>query len=275
MDSERTTDAPIECHGLLRVYDTPTGRVQAVKGIDLTIERGISVAFVGPSGSGKSSLLRMLVGIDEPTAGDVVIDGISLARLGTRRRRRTLSRIVSHVYQRPSDNLLDDLPVRQQLERVVRRRGGSIEFVDAMLERLGLTDRADHLPDELSGGEQQRVAFARGAVGRPAVIVADEPTAELDTRSTERVLDAIDDIVADGLTVVLATHDAQVLERAGQVVQLDDGAITSVRDGTGELAVIDRSGRLQLPADVRDRYPDRRARLAVDDDDGSFRVSPP
>lgn len=268
-------DAPVECLGLLRVYDTPTGRVQAVKGVDLTIDHGVCAAVVGPSGSGKSSLLRLIVGIDEPSAGDVVIAGISLARLPAKRRRRTLAGIVSHVHQRPQDNLLPDLTVRQQLERVARRRHADDASIDALLDRLGLTAIAHRLPDQLSGGEQQRAAFARGAIGDPAVIVADEPTAELDRESTRHVLDTIDALTARGLTVVVATHDPQVLERVDQVIHLDDGAVTSVRDGTDELSVIDRAGRLQLPASMRHRFPDRRARLGWDDAAGALKVTPP
>lgn len=265
----------VECIGLLRVYETTTGRVQAVKGVDLTIDRGVSVAIVGPSGSGKSSLLRMLVGLDDPTAGEVVIGGMSIGRMPARRRRRALAPVLSHVHQRPNDNLLPYLTVRQQVERMARRRRAAAREVDELIERMGLTDRQHHLPAALSGGEQQRTAFARGAVGRPAVVVADEPTAELDEASTERVVAAMRALAEGGLTVVVATHDPLVLTGVDQVVHLDDGAVTSVSDAAGQLAVIDRAGRVQLPVDAREHFPARRARVDWDADEQTLKVTPP
>jgi putative ABC transport system ATP-binding protein len=254
----------IECVGLLRVYESPTGRVQAVRGVDLRIEGGRSVAVVGPSGSGKSSLLRMIGGLDEPSAGHVRIAGVDLVELSPRARRRMRAALLSHVYQRPSDNLLGHLDVHQQVQRVATRRGAARSDVDELLERLGLADRRRHLPNELSGGEQQRLAFARGAIGRPAVIIADEPTAELDSASADRVLDVIGDLARDGITVLVATHDERVMARCDRLVLLRDGAVASVTDAAGELAVIDGAGRLQLPAELREHFPDDRARLRWD-----------
>jgi ABC-type lipoprotein export system ATPase subunit len=256
----------VECVGLLRVYETPTGRVQAVRGVDLRIEAGRSVAVVGPSGSGKSSLLRMIGGLDEPSAGEVRIAGVNLVELSPRARRRIRATLLAHVYQRPSDNLLAHLDVDQQVRRVAARRGAAGADVDRLLTRLGLEERRHHRPAELSGGEQQRVAFARGAIGRPALIIADEPTAELDTSSADRVLDVIGDLAADGITVLVATHDERVMSRCDRIVLLRDGAVASVTDEAGELAVIDGAGRLQLPADVREHFPDDRARLRWDAD---------
>ncbi len=254
----------VECVGLLRVYESATGRVQAVRGVDLRIEAGRSVAVVGPSGSGKSSLLRMIGGLDEPSAGQVRIAGVDLVELSPRARRRMRAALMSHVYQRPSDNLLGHLDVHQQVQRVASRRGASRADVDEMLERLGLAERRRHFPAELSGGEQQRLAFARGAIGRPAVIIADEPTAELDSHSADRVLDVIGDLAHHGITVLVATHDERVMTRCDRVVLLRDGAVASVTDAAGELAVIDGAGRLQLPAELRGHFPDDRARLRWD-----------
>lgn len=265
----------IECVSLLRVFESATGRVQAVRGVDLTIESGRTVAVVGPSGSGKSSLLRMIGGLDEPTAGDVAIDGVNLVKLSAPARRRMRSRLLAHVHQRPTDNLLGHLTALDQVVRVAERRGAGLTEAREILEALGLTHRADHLPHELSGGEQQRLAFARGAVGSPAVIIADEPTAELDTASTDRVLDAIERLSADGITVLLATHDQRVLERVDEVVTLRDGSIASVTDAGRELAVIDHAGRIQLPPEIRDRFPNRRARISWDDELRTLTVEEP
>jgi len=254
----------VECTNLLRVFESATGRVQAVRGVDLSIEAGRTVAVVGPSGSGKSSLLRMIAGLDEPSAGDVYVDGVNLARLSSGARCRIRARLLAHVHQRPSDNLLAHLTAIDQVERVARRRDASRDDAQRMLDRLGLADRADHFPHQLSGGEQQRLAFARGAVGDPALIIADEPTAELDTASTRLVLDAIERLAADGITVLLATHDPQVLDRVDEVVTLRDGSVASVTTGGAELAVIDQAGRIQLPPDVRALFTDHRARISWD-----------
>ncbi len=265
----------IECVSLLRVYESATGRVQAVRGVDLSIDAGRSVAVVGPSGSGKSSLLRMIGGLDEPTAGDVSIDGVNLVRLSGGARRRMRARLLGHVHQRPGDNLLGHLTAIDQVARVAQRRGVGMDEAEQMLCALGLGDRADHLPDELSGGEQQRLAFARGAVGEPAVIIADEPTAELDTVSTDQVLNTIQRLVNDGITVLVATHDPRVLGRVDQVVTLRDGSIASVTDAGTELAVIDHAGRIQLPPEVRANFPDRRARVSWDPERRTFTVEEP
>ena len=141
-----------------------------------------------------------------------------------------------------------------------------------MLDGLGLADRARHLPSQLSGGEQQRLAFARGAVGSPAVIIADEPTAELDTASTDRVLDAVEQLTDGGITVLMATHDVRVLDRMYEVITLRDGSVASVSAGGTELAVIDHAGRIQLPPAARERFDDRRGRLSWDSERGRLTV---
>lgn len=273
MGSERRP--VIECTSLLRVFESASGRVQAVRGVDLTIESGRAVAVVGPSGSGKSSLLRMIGGLDEPSAGDVLVDGVNLARLSRGSRRRMRARLIANIHQRPTDNLLSHLTALDQVMHVAHRRGSGMTESLEMLDALGLADRAGHLPGQMSGGEQQRLAFARGAVGAPAVVVADEPTAELDTGSSDRVLDAIERLSHDGITVLVATHDPLVLERVDEVVMLRDGSVASVTDSGIELAVIDHAGRIQLPPDVREHFPGRRARISWDPGRRVFTVEEP
>lgn len=265
----------IECHSLVRVYDSPTGRVQAVRGADLSIGRGRAVAIVGPSGSGKSSLLRMISGLDEPTAGEVFIDGVNITKLPPRQRRVARARLLSHVYQRPSDNLLEHLTIHEQVARVARNRGATADAVANLLDDLDLRDRADHRPNQLSGGEQQRAAFARAAIGDPRLIIADEPTGELDAVNTERVLTAVDAMTDRGITVLLATHDPIVLAHIDEIVLLRDGAIASVTDRTGEFAVIDGAGRLQLPLAARAAFADGRVRLRWDDESARLVVERP
>lgn len=256
----------VQCTDVVKIYASDAGRVQALRGVDLVVEQGALVALVGPSGSGKSSLLRIIAGLDEATAGVVFVAGVDFARVPRRRRRTVRSRTLSHVYQRPGDNLLDHLTAREQVERVARRRGvAAADALDA-LDRVGLGHRLDHRPHELSGGEQQRLAFARAVVGRPALVIADEPTAELDSATTHAILDVVADLHAAGTTFLMATHDPIALERIDHVVTLRDGAVASVRRAGHARAVIDGAGRLQLPPELRQRFPASTAELDWDDE---------
>lgn len=264
----------VRCEHLVAVYESATGRVQAVRGVDLDIMAGVTTAVVGPSGSGKSSLLRMIAGLDVPTAGLVEVNGINLSSQRPGQRARLRGRLLTHVYQRPADNLLGHLTARQQLRRLAAPRSMAQARTADALDRLGLTHRAEHLPGAMSGGEQQRLAFARAMVAGHAVVIADEPTAELDRSSANAVLDAIDVLASEGVTVLVATHDQMVMDRAAQVVTLRDGAVASITIAGTELAVIDGSGRLQLPPEVRDRFPLHRAHLVWDDEADRLVVEP-
>ena len=275
MAEPRVADRPlVRCRGVVKIYPSAAGRVQALRGVDLTIEPGELVALVGPSGSGKSSLLRIIAGLDEATAGTVSVAGVDFARVPRNQRRKVRSRLLSHVYQQPADNLLGHLTAVEQVARVARRRGVGPDAAVAALAQVGLAHRHDHRPDELSGGEQQRLAFARAVVGRPALVIADEPTAELDTTTTHTILDLIAELHAAGTTILLATHDPVALERIGHVVTLRDGTVAAVRRGAQERAAIDSIGRLQLPPELRRHFPDDSAELGWDDDDQQMVARP-
>lgn len=254
----------LACAHLVKFYDTAVGRVQAVRGVDLEVERGVTSAVVGPSGSGKSSLLRMLAGLDRPTAGQVLVDGVDLWHVGGRERARLRARLLTHVYQKPGDNLFAHLTAAMHLARVASRadRADAVDW----LERLGLGHRRHHTPDRMSGGERQRLAFARAAAAGHRLIIADEPTSQLDAQSAAVLMDAVDVLAAHDITLLIATHDRRVLDRVPHVISLRDGAVATVTVGDSELTVIDRSGRLQLPPEAMARFPDRRARLALDGD---------
>ncbi len=266
-------ESVLRCDHLVRFYDTPSGRVQAVRGVDIELAAGVTAAVVGPSGSGKSSLLRMLAGLDRPTAGTVLVEGIDLWQLSDRARARCRARLLTHVFQRPSDNLFGHLTARMQLARLVRGPGDGV--VADWLARLGLSHRADHTPADMSGGERQRLAFARAAVAGHQLVIADEPTSQLDSVSAQGVMAAVDELSSAGVTVLFATHDRRVLDHVEQIIALRDGAVATVTSAGTELAVIDRSGRLQLPPELQSRFPERRVRLVWDGDGGEVRLEEP
>ena len=268
-------DPILRCDHLVRFYDTASGRVQAVRGVDLELDPGVTTAVIGPSGSGKSSLLRMLGGLDRPTAGIVLLDGVDLWRVGGRERRRLRASVLSSVAQRPNENLFDHLNAEQQLRRVAPAGADVDATIGEWLGLLGLTHRRTHRPGTMSGGERQRLAFARAAVAGHRLVIADEPTSQLDGASTGMVMDAIDVLAERGTTVLVATHDRRVLERVDDVVALRDGAVATVTSGGTALSVIDRSGRLQLPPELRARFEDRRVRIVWDDDSDRVELERP
>jgi putative ABC transport system ATP-binding protein len=220
-------DDPIVQASRLRKVYQGANAVEALRGIDLEVERGEMVAIVGPSGSGKTTLLNCLSGLDAFNGGQVVVDGRDLSTMTDRARTAYRRDHMGFVFQ--AFNLLPVLSAVENVEiplllqnvnsRDSRRR--SLE----MLETLGLAHRANHLPDQLSGGEQQRVAVARALVHKPAVVWADEPTGNLDTEVTQVIVELLVRMNKDGQTIVLVTHNPQVAERARRTVHMRDGRI--------------------------------------------------
>ena len=216
---------------LRKVY-RGANEVEALRGIDLQVERGEMVAIVGPSGSGKTTLLNCLSGLDGFDGGQVVVDGQDLSKMSDRARTAYRSKNMGFVFQ--AFNLLPVLSAVENVEiplllqnlnsRDSRRR--SLE----MLETLGLAHRANHRPDQLSGGEQQRVAVARALVHKPAVVWADEPTGNLDTEVTQVIVELLVRMNKDGQTIVLVTHNPQVAERAARILHMRDGRIERAQD---------------------------------------------
>jgi putative ABC transport system ATP-binding protein len=221
------SDAAVVCRGVNRAYHLVGSDVAALRGVDLEIPRGAVTALVGPSGSGKSTLLRLLACVDRPDSGTIAVDGVDVTRLGRRDRTRLRRRRLGYLFQAPADNLVDYLTVREHLRLAGQLRGVSPDGADqdALLDRLGLAGRADHLPRQLSGGEQQRVAIAFNALGPPALLVADEPTGQLDHSTVDSVLDAFGALAETGVAVIAATHDPAVTRRADLVVRMRDGRI--------------------------------------------------
>jgi putative ABC transport system ATP-binding protein len=266
-----------ECAGVVRIYSIPTGEVHALRGVDARFPRRTISAVVGPSGSGKSSLLRILAALDRPSAGSVLLAGTALDQLGSRGLRRLRRRSVGFMFQRPADNLLPGVPAVDQVAQAGRVRGlhrrEAAGTAAELLGDLGLADRRDHRPEELSGGQQQRVALAQAVIGEPALVIADEPTAELDSGSARLLLTRMREMADRGVAIVLSTHDPKVVDAAERTLTLHHGAVASETTEDGVLAVIDESGRVQLPPGVLPRFPDRRAVLTVDGDE--IRIVPP
>jgi putative ABC transport system ATP-binding protein len=217
------------CRDVVKTYRTATESVTALDGVSLSVPRARVTVVVGPSGSGKSSLLRLLACIDRPDSGEVRVAGQRVDRMRARARRALRQRQVAYLFQRPGENLLPYLDAVAQVRLAAQLRGVRVPDaeVHALLDRLGLRGRAGHRPAQLSGGEQQRLAVACGVVGDPALVVADEPTAELDTAAAERVLAAMADLAASGVGFVVSSHDPRVMAIADGIVRLDHGRVVA------------------------------------------------
>jgi putative ABC transport system ATP-binding protein len=217
----------IQMRGIQKVYDTGHVEVRALKGIDLDVDRSEYVAVVGPSGSGKSTLMNLLGCLDTPTAGDYLLSGEKVAGLDRNRLAEIRNRHVGFVFQ--SFNLLPYATALENVELPLLFGGISAKERRArateMLEKVDLADRIHHKPSELSGGQMQRVAIARALVNRPAMVLADEPTGNLDSASGRAVVDLFEELHAAGQTIVMITHDMGLADLASRVVQIRDGEI--------------------------------------------------
>jgi ABC-type lipoprotein export system ATPase subunit len=275
--------AEIICDNLVRVYKVAELEVIALQGLDLLVEQGEIIAIVGASGSGKSTLMGILGGLDTPTAGRAWVAGHDLARMGRRERTTYRRRVVGFVWQQTSRNLLPYLNARQNVElpmvldgRAERRRR-ALE----LLELVGLAGRAEDPPEQLSGGEQQRVAIAVALANEPRVLLADEPTGELDSATSADVFELLRRINAEvGTTIVIVTHDPLAGLHVQRTVAIRDGRTSTEtvhrREQTDEgdhrvvaeeFAVLDRAGRLQLPrSHVEALHLKRRVRLRLEED---------
>ena len=238
--------AAVRCEHLVRTYRTPTGEVRALRDVSANFSAGVVTAVIGPSGSGKSSLLRLIAGLDRPTSGALAVDGRDIGRGSAAARRRLRRDVVGYVFQRPSDNFLPHLTVGEHL-RSARGDGRSMDPAE-LLGSLGIGHRVDHLPGELSGGEQQRAAFAQVLATGARIIVADEPTAELDTTSSEDVLGRVRALSEGGVTFLLATHDPRVISAAHERLELEHGIVKGVhRADTSIVGIDDAPSSLRWP----------------------------
>ena len=229
----------LRTQGLHKDYGRSASLVHAVDGVDLTVAPGETVAIMGPSGCGKSTLLYLLGGLDRPTAGEMWLDGQDITRMSERALARLRREAVGFVFQ--AFHLMDELTAVENVELPALLAGRSPRTArkraEELLERVGLANRARFLPAALSGGQRQRVAVARALVADPLVVLADEPTGNLDSASTRDVLQLFDQLHRAGQTLVIVTHDVQVAATADRMISMSDGAFikqTMPRDGISE-----------------------------------------
>lgn len=218
----------IQINDLGKTYNSKTIPVEAVRHLDLTIDKGEFTAIVGPSGSGKTTLLNLIGGLDSPTCGRIVIDGTNIADLKPSEMVEYRLHHIGFVFQ--AYNLIPVLSARENVEFIMLLQGAGKKErrkrAQELLEAVGLGERMDSLPSQLSGGQQQRVAVARALASHPAFVLADEPTANLDSESTASLLDLMGELNKKfEMTFVFSTHDARVIKRARRVVTLEDGMI--------------------------------------------------
>jgi ABC-type lipoprotein export system ATPase subunit len=282
-------DGFIICDGLVKVYRVAAREVVALQGLELRVERGETLSIVGASGSGKSTLLNIIGGLDRPTAGRIYIDGVDLgdlsdAELDRHRRERT-----GFVWQQPGRNLVSYLSARENvmlpmtLARIPERERRA--RADELLNAVGLSDRRDHIPARLSGGQQQRLAIAVSLANRPRLLLADEPTGELDTTTSKEIYDLFRALNREyGLTIIIVSHDPDIARVVDRKVTIRDGKtstetrqVIAPADVASDAAqqevhleewvVLDSAGRLQLPEEYREQFGIRdRVRVEMTED---------
>ncbi|WP_246983159.1 ABC transporter ATP-binding protein [Halorientalis marina] len=216
----------LETQGVVKRYESGGGTLTALKGIDFAVEPGDFVSIMGPSGSGKSTLLNILGLLDVPTEGRVLLDGEDVTDLSDRRRTRERHRTIGFVFQQfyllPTLSAVENVTVPKMFDRDSDTRARAKD----LLTRVGLGDRLDHRPDQLSGGQKQRVAIARALINQPRVVLADEPTGNLDRDTGRKILDEFTRITGEDVAVIAVTHDELVNEYVDRTVELVDGVMT-------------------------------------------------
>jgi putative ABC transport system ATP-binding protein len=236
--------ALIETHDLRRVYDLDSGRVVALDGVSLAIEQGDFVAVMGPSGSGKSTFMNLVGCLDKPSSGEYRLAGTAVESLDADGLARLRNREIGFVFQQfnllPRVDALSNVELPMVYAGVNRRTRR--ERALRSLSRVGLADRAHHRPMQLSGGQQQRVAIARALVNNPSLVLADEPTGALDSRTANEILSLFQELNREGVTIVLVTHDAEVGRHAHRLIRFKDGRV--IED------------HRQTPVDARDLAPE-------------------
>lgn len=210
---------------IVKSYGMGEGIVHALDGVNLEIAAGELVAVVGASGSGKSTLLHMIGGMDSPTAGSVFFNGKDISKYSKKQKAKYRCENVGIVFQ--NFKLIEELNVRENIIMpvLIARKKVDEDYYNALVEMLGLSERQSHLPSELSGGQKQRVAIARALINKPELLLADEPTGNLDKKNSEEIMQIFLDIHKQGKTIVLVTHDREIAEQCQRQIEMSDGKI--------------------------------------------------
>lgn len=293
----------IECENLIKIYKTIDIEVVALQGLDLVVDAGELMAIIGNSGSGKSTLMNMIGGLDKPTAGKLYVDGKDLFKMNEKQMIEYKRSTVGFVWQNNARNLIPYLTALENVEIGMRIAGGlkgkrkPIE----LLEMVGMSHRKNNVLSQMSGGEQQRIAIAIAISNNPRLLLADEPTGSVDTKTSNLIMDLFRDLNRNlGLTVVIVTHDRQISAKVDRVVAIRDGRTSSefIRKKSyadeikelasgiqadsnepthQELAVLDRAGRLQIPSDYLTALgiKGHNSRVKVELEDGKIALYPP
>lgn len=297
MQTEARANPPIiECENLVKIYKTRETEVLALQGLELTVQQGELMAIIGNSGSGKSTFLNMIGGLDRPSAGRLIVDGKDLFKLSDRELVRYKRSTVGFVWQNNARNLLPYLTALENVQTpmLFERGGRRRQRAGELLELVGMAHRKNSRLDQLSGGEQQRVAIALALANRPKLLLADEPTGAVDAKTAAYILDVFRRLNEElGLTIVIVTHDPNLARKVNRVVAIRDGKTSAERIAKGdyaarldeisgfvqethdEYALLDRAGRLQLPREMLDALQLTGNRVRVEMENGRIVLTAP
>lgn len=297
MQTEARANPPIiECENLVKIYKTRETEVLALQGLELTVQQGELMAIIGNSGSGKSTFLNMIGGLDRPSAGRLIVDGKDLFKLSDRDLVRYKRSTVGFVWQNNARNLLPYLTALENVQTpmLFERGGRRRQRAGELLELVGMAHRKNSRLDQLSGGEQQRVAIALALANKPKLLLADEPTGAVDAKTAAYILDVFRRLNEElGLTIVIVTHDPNLARKVNRVVAIRDGKTSAERIAKGdyaarldeisgfvqethdEYALLDRAGRLQLPREMLDALRLSGNRVRVEMENGRIVLTAP
>lgn len=287
------SDVLINCDGLMKMYLSDGVKVMALQGLDLEVERGELLAIIGKSGSGKSTLLNMIGGLETPTAGRFLFDGRDLSLLKEREMVHYRKKTVGFVWQKSGRNLLPYMTVLENVEVPMYFGPGGEkkrrERAQMLLEEVGMLDHAEKFPNQLSGGEQQRVAIAVALANEPEILLADEPTGAVDTKTSDMIFRLFRKLNRDlGLTILIVTHDISLADKVNRVVMISDGKISTEkirREVAGdwnlgmentheEYVILDRARRLQLSEEILEQAGIATNKVCVTVENGRVIITP-
>ena len=289
----------VECDGLVKLYKTSEVEVMALQGLELQIEKGELIAIIGKSGSGKTTLLNIIGALEQPSAGKIYIDGQELSTLSPKQLEDIRKKKIGFVWQKSSQNLFPYMTAVENIESQLyyekMSKKARREKALSLLEEVGLSDKADSFPSELSGGEQQRVAIAVALIRDPEILLADEPTGAVDSKTSDMIQNLFRKLNRErGVTVIIVTHDISLANKVDRVVMISDGRVTTEKimkeeykenitsinsedfdmsNVHEEFSVLDKAGRLKLSDEVREQTGLNSSRVKVEVIDGKVVIS--